>query len=337
MLSPPSDELSYAKLCAQDEHTAWFGIDRGRSNEPLLLKDSGRYSDLMASTKDEISERDSWASDFQQTPTPTRDNRTPSLVSFVGQSGAGKSTLINLLITFKGGTSRDALSAPVVGITGKDVPTSEDVHLYSDPSTQHSSTPVLYADCEGLDGGEREPVGAQFRKRRPNSPALRSYSISRDRPQYISARELHWAAENPKRQTRNFAVANLYPRLLFSFSDTIVFVLKNPRVIEGVFERLIHWAVAAFETSSNQPVLPCAVIALNATEINVEDDSWDVKLSTRRLLDSLADTVKHNTTFRSYVQFWQMRNKKIETLEQLVLCYFSSIEVCGYFLDARLG
>jgi ABC-type hemin transport system ATPase subunit len=89
----------------------------------------------MAQTKDENSIRFSWNSDGDQTATTTRDSRTPSLVSFVGQSGAGKSTLINLLITFKGGVSRGAWSTPVVGMTGKDVPTSEDVHLYPDPAS----------------------------------------------------------------------------------------------------------------------------------------------------------------------------------------------------------
>lgn len=123
ILHPPTDELSYAKLCAADETTSWFGIDRGkRNNDPLYLKATGRYAELMAQTKDENSIRFSWNSDAGDlTAVATRDSRTPSLVSFVGQSGAGKSTLITLLSTFKGGADRGALSTPVVGMTGKDV------------------------------------------------------------------------------------------------------------------------------------------------------------------------------------------------------------------------
>jgi hypothetical protein len=185
---------------------------------------------------------------------------------------------------------------------------------------------MLYADCEGLDGGEREPVGTRFRKARPHSPDVRVRS-SVDRPLYVSSRELVWASEDASRRTRNFAVANLYPRLLFSFSDTIVFVLKNPRVIEGVFEKLIEWASAALESASNQPVLPAAVIALNATEINVDGGLWDVENGTRKLLDSLAGTIRENSTFKKHVEFWACRNKRIDNLEQLILCYFSSIEV----------
>jgi hypothetical protein len=123
-------------------------------------------------------------------------------------------------------------------------------------------------------------------------------------------------------------VANLYPRLLFSFSDTIVFVLRNPRVVESVFSLLLDWAAAALESASNQPILPAAIIALNATEGTIDDEAWDVQTSTENLLKSLASTVKENSTFKKHVDFWSCRGKPIDNLEDLVLSYFSSIEVC---------
>jgi hypothetical protein len=52
-----------------------------------------------------------------------------------------------------------------------------------------------------------------------------------------------------------------------------------------------------------------------------------VHVATRSLLDSLASTIKENSIFRKHVEFWEMRGKHIQNLEQLVLCYFSSIEV----------
>ena len=205
------------------------GIDReNRHGEPLIFHDTGRYAELMASTKDErrpdrLSLNYDWAHSNQ------RDKRTPSLVSFVGQSGAGKSTLINLLIAFKGGANKTQLPSPVVGMTGKDLPTSEDVHLYSDPYTYFLDNPMLYADCEGLDGGEREPVNSRFRRAKlehhDENGINDDYNGS---ARYSSVRELMWA-DSPERRSRQFAVTYLYPRLLFTFSDTIVFVLKNPR------------------------------------------------------------------------------------------------------------
>lgn len=102
------------------------------------------------------------------------------------------------------------------------------------------------------------------------------------------------------------------------------------RVIEGVFVRLIEWAAAALETSSNQPVLPCAVIALNAAEITIEPELWDVETATNNLLKSLYSTVHRNAAFQKYADFWKARNRQVDTLEQLVLCYYSSIQVRGF-------
>lgn len=182
---------------------------------------------MAATTTDRQSQRHSWISDWHGKT--TRDRRTPSLVSFVGQSGAGKSTLINLLIAFKGGKENPNASTPVVGINGKDVPTSEDVHLYADPSSAFSDAPILYADCEGLEGGEREPIKSRLRKSKKDPNFDQGYFGEAElKPEYRSERELAWA-DTPDRRSRQFAVANLYPRLLYTFSDTIVFVLKNPR------------------------------------------------------------------------------------------------------------
>jgi hypothetical protein len=224
-LSPPSDEQEYAKLCAQDEHASWFGVNRQvGENELLKFRDTGRYSEIMANTKEGLLDRQP-SSDSVGRSKFSRDNRTPSLVSFVGQSGAGKSTLINLLIAIKASPGKPELPTPVVGITGRDdVPTSQDVHLYSDPATITSETPLLFADCEGLEGGEREPVMSKHQ-----SHSQRSHvPYPTPRTQYSTERDIVWA-DTPGRRSRQFAVTHLYPRLLYTFSDTIVFVLKNPR------------------------------------------------------------------------------------------------------------
>ena len=114
----------------------------------------------------------------------------------------------------------------MVGAAGRDVATSEDVHLYLDPDSSESQVPLLFADCEGLEGGERDPVGAKLKRKLASSQ--NNASSSRRKP--TSERELVWA-DTPKKQSRDFAVAHLYPRLLYTFSDVIVFVLKNPRYV----------------------------------------------------------------------------------------------------------
>jgi energy-coupling factor transporter ATP-binding protein EcfA2 len=210
-----------------------LGIDRDNGQEePLLFQDRGKYAELMAITNTQRIEMGE-PSRSDQGYSSFRDVRTPCLVSFVGQTGAGKSALIKLIIDLNTGrgpeNTSETFPSPVVGIPGHHIPTSEDVHLYLDPPTATTEAPVLYADCEGLDGGETEPLGTTNRKRRRISiPQTNSSDESSFRARYNSERVLAWADSSPRR-TRHFTVSNLYPRLLFTFSDVIVFVLRNPR------------------------------------------------------------------------------------------------------------
>ena len=126
----------------------------------------------------------------------------------------------------------ESFPSPVVGAAGLDLPTSGDVHLYSDPQTSKSNNPILFADCEGLEGGERVPLGARFKRKDKASNIGRTGSSEKkvQRAQHTSEREITWADSNAKK-SREFAVTQLYPRLLYTFSDVIVFVLKNPRSV----------------------------------------------------------------------------------------------------------
>jgi hypothetical protein len=107
--------------------------------------------------------------------------------------------------------------SPIVGSPASTTPTSMDVHLYPDPNTFSTAKPMLYADCEGLDAGEATPRA----NRRPRRGETRRYAISGGRIRY-----LNWA-NNDESRTRNFIVSELYPRLLYTFSDVVVFVLRN--------------------------------------------------------------------------------------------------------------
>ncbi|PVI00816.1 hypothetical protein DM02DRAFT_592134 [Periconia macrospinosa] len=321
VLDPPSTEEKRSQLHENDEQKAWFGIERPNNGSSPIFQDYGRYENLLATTEE------SWHPQFQTTQLG-RDSRTPSLVSFVGQTGAGKSTLIKLIVDLNT-ESDQTYCTPVVGASGIDVPTSEDVHLYSDPVTASTDTPVFFADCEGLQGGEREPLGAKFKRDRKKAPKKDERT-----PLPTSERELVWA-DTTALASREFAVTNLYPRLLYTFSDVIVFVLRNPRVIESVFEQLVNWAAAALEMSSNQPVLPHAIIVLNASENDIDTQQWDPSLATESLLESISRTVYRNPTFKKYAQFWRERKKHIESVRQLMESYYSSIQVVRIPAEGR--
>ena len=322
VLTPALTDEARERLHTADIDTTWFGVVREEHELPLF-RDYGRYANIIATTKDL---RVDSASTLSAT-TDRSETLYPSLVSFVGQTGAGKSTLIKLLIDLKSEAS-EGFPTPVVGAAGRDVSTSEDVHLYLDPDSSESQAPLLFADCEGLEGGERDPVGAKLKKKleKQAKQDAASGGRRRQRLKHTSERELTWA-DSPRKQSREFAVAHLYPRLLYTFSDVIVFVLKNPRVIESVLERLVDWAAVALEKSSNQPVLPHAIIALNASENNIQEELWDIQVATIALMESLSRTVYHNATFKKYAQYWRERDRQIESVEQLMLSYYSSLQV----------
>ena len=92
-------------------------------------------------------------------------------------------------------------------------------------------------------------------------------------------------------------------------------------------EQLVTWAAAALEKSSNQPVLPHAIIILNASQNDMDPDFWNVSAATARLLESLSQTVAQNATFKKYVLFWRERSRNIRTVEELLLSYYSSVRV----------
>ena len=84
---------------------------------------------------------------------------------------------------------------------------------------------MLYADCEGLEGGEMLPVATKLRQ------TLRKADHGQTRHRILKGkpRELVYARTNAEARNREWAVRKVYPRLLYTFSDVIVFVLRNPK------------------------------------------------------------------------------------------------------------
>ena len=144
--------------------------------------------------------------------------------------GAGKSTLIKMLVSLKEHKhpmhADSTFDSPVVGSMKHDKsPTSGDVHLYADPETAYTRLPMLYADCEGLQGGETEPAANKLRQK-PKDIVSQGRHYFKARP-----RELVYAKSNTDARNREWAVKRVYPRLLYTFSDVIVFVLRNARYV----------------------------------------------------------------------------------------------------------
>lgn len=73
------------------------------------------------------------------------------------------------------------------------------------------------------------------------------------------------------------------------------------------------------ETSSNQPILPHAVIVNTAARI------WDVEASKRELRKWLESAIWENPSLRKAADEWRDRGRSINSVKSLLLCYYSSI------------
>ena len=107
------------------------------------------------------------------------------------------------------------------------------------------------------------------------------------------------------------------------------------RVIESVFEKLINWAAAALEKSSNQPVLSHAIIILNASGNDIDPTLWEVSAVTSVLLESLSKAIFQHANYKKYAHFWRERNCHIEIVEQLLLSYYSFVKIVRVLTNGR--
>jgi hypothetical protein len=215
ILAPPPNPQEQHR---EDENSKWFGVDGDEAGRPIF-QDYGLYAALVSGMSPDVG------------------TLYPSLVSFVGQTGSGKSTLVKTLIDQQARSVDESwqtdFASPVVGSpTDVYTPTSADVHLYADPATCRDQYPLLYAHREGLDGGEQAPISLQCCVARLNRQGLRGSDARRRaaaaRHARSSHRTLDWA-DSPEKRKRQYADTELYPRLLYTFSNIIVFVVRNDK------------------------------------------------------------------------------------------------------------
>ncbi|KAI0169236.1 hypothetical protein GGR52DRAFT_581416 [Hypoxylon sp. FL1284] len=316
IFEPIRSEAAYEAELLKDRETTWFGFSRDSSGHPIF-QDYGRFAAIMSESR-----------------TRESNDRYPQLVSFIGETGAGKSTLLKLLIERQGNASlgNTGYYSPVTSSNSDCIPTTGDVHLYAEPSTISTSTPLLLIDSEGLNGGEAEPKALRSISRDVTaSPAPESSPSRVDMKKLLqfrhsSRRYISWAS-SPQTQKRGYTVSQLYPRILYAFSDVVVFVLRNPRSFESVvLDKLIRWASASVDKSLNQPVLPHAILVLNATE-DVDDEEWDTEVATTMLMSAIQDAITRDPVLNEYVKTWSRRGREIKTTLDLLRQYYASVTV----------
>jgi hypothetical protein len=93
------------------------------------------------------------------------------------------------------------------------------------------------------------------------------------------------------------------------------------------FELLLDWADHCLEKSLNQPVLPHAIIVLNAVDVGQEEQRWEVKEATRNLLASAEAAFEREHGFIEKTVMWRKHGRRIDNVKDLLRCYYSSIQV----------
>ena len=222
-----------------------------------------------------------------------------------------------------------------MGIRNDDAPTSGDVHLYRDPAPEQKDfeSPLFYADCEGFYGGQVAPIGSKATQQAKilETPGdLSQFSIPR------KAISSFWKGPGSKFQIewqdkglglrRDTAVSQLFPRLLYTFSDVVVYVMNTAmaRTIETAMLQLLTWAEKSRDASINRPSLPHCIIVFNAAQSPAE---WNSTKATEALLQKHSRVIDENQDIRLLKQKWENLNTPIRSLKDLLHCSYSSIQV----------
>ncbi|KPI35954.1 Calcium-independent phospholipase A2-gamma [Cyphellophora attinorum] len=314
IMEPPVDEEEVRKLHKQDQDSRWFGVVKSTPHAKSQFHDFGRFDELMADSRPLLG-----------------SDRYPKLVSFIGDTYAGKSTIVKALLSLGNRDNTDVslegMSAPVPGSRANEgTATSEGVHLYADPEYLESSMPILYADCEGLNAGEKIPFAAA---EPPQASRRNSIGGNKFRRRLEGrVRPIEWTKPNdPKMGTRQFAVENLYPRFLYTFSDVLVFVQKNPNQLHITYKYLVDWARHSVEKSVNQAILPVAVVVINAAEMDEDARRWTIEGATEDFFRDVKGITTDDSLKELMKNFLAENDERTLSAQELLECYYKSVRV----------
>ncbi|RSL74673.1 hypothetical protein CEP51_011506 [Fusarium floridanum] len=291
------------------DNSEWFGVSPKNQAGGCSLVEGPAY-DLMADSF--------WTS---------TSDIYPGLVSFVGATGSGKSSLISLLSKFSHSEFKNLFKTPVVGESGSYQSTSSNVHLYADPQTFLTENPVLYADCEGLHGNEiptemtKSLVGASA----SGDPLSHSY--------HTPERDIAWSKEpsHSGAWTRRDITKTLFPRILYIFSDVVVFIPYNRIDLETAILNLIEWGHSATIQSYNKPVLPSVIMTFINRDGQVTADNYDLAKARESFFAEVAKkNIFRDSKLEKFIKYWEDNGQQIASVEGLLHCYYSSVSVVQF-------
>lgn len=141
-----------------------------------------------------------------------------------------------------------------------------------------------------------------------------------------------WKKSNTSSETltRSLCVENIYPRILYAFSDILCYVInEDPRSAENTVTRMIKWAGNVYQTALNQPTLPRALLIFN-NRIFEDGRMLEEKHATNFVLGTMERWPLVDPELRILADKWNEilpLKEKVSTMRGLLLRYFQDISV----------
>lgn len=231
---------------------------------------------------------------FYELLEPLDENIQPSFISVLGSTGVGKSTLIRIILKTLG-QSNGSLPAPIIGARDCADSTSSDLHFYigpvitppasgkgtnnnnsapSTPKVMKDGIPLgggginpnlniqsLLFDTEGLDGTDiPKTLLSKLGSKRNKLQLLRQSSPLTP---YTTRQASQVVAYRARRRNH---VEQTYPKLVYLFSDVILYVTDANWKNKSFLDRLIAWASQGSANSVNQSVKPKLIVIFNKVD-----------------------------------------------------------------------
>lgn len=142
-----------------------------------------------------------------------------------------------------GSNGKRTFDTPVVGRLDDELTsTSENVHLYFDSKSFSSRCPILYADCEDIQNDDSLSKIVEGRSEFWSKSLNVQYDKGKVKAiRNFADRSLYWIKSDHVKKRRSYSVRNLFSRILYTFSDVIVFVLRAQKWVFPFFWPADRW------------------------------------------------------------------------------------------------
>jgi hypothetical protein len=76
---------------------------------------------------------------------------------------------------------------------------------------------------------------------------------------------------------------------------------------------------------------------INATDLNVNDEEWDVQKATENLLHEVRFSLSNVPSLSRLAEAWERSGRPIRSISDLIYCYYSSFTVVRVPVEGRYG